>query len=157
MDGKVAFHGIPFWIKFNLIPSCHVTCVLATLIYTAVTLILHVLFCTTEEDPIELETSCWLKTAYHVSLLHSSISPIAISNVVMNLYSFIKILYALPEKKSEVSDTSNTELGKLVLGHVNNIHYYFSSVCSVGMRSTSHKWHTHISINWFLIFENLHY
>ena len=43
-----------------------------------------ILFCTTEEGPIGVETSCWLQTAYH--MFNAQEFPLAISDMVMNLY-----------------------------------------------------------------------
>ena len=64
-------HEGPFFMlqisKFNLPPSIHI----------AVTLILHVLFCTTDESPIVIKRSFvdGLKTVHHVSFTLESPSP----------------------------------------------------------------------------------
>lgn len=56
-----------FLISYNSIPSCHVTCSCHPLvIYPAVTLILHVLLCTTEENPLGSKHLVALETVYHM-------------------------------------------------------------------------------------------
>ena len=50
----------------------------------------QVLFCTAEEGPIGVDTSCQLGTVYHL-LMRSIIRPLVLSNVLVNLYSLITI------------------------------------------------------------------